>query len=179
MKRVAAITTAIIAMAMAAPAWAAKTFVLDNVTLQGGGTLTGTFTTDDALSSLLGINITASAGTYGPGVFSVFNYNNVALADWVSLPTQGFRIQTAGAAQELRLDFFPLTASGANILTTAYEYQNTGGARAILGGRVSLQETAPISAVPEPATWAMMIIGCGAVGSMVRTSRRRNVFSAA
>ena len=35
------------------------------------------------------------------------------------------------------------------------------------------------AAVPEPATWAMMIIGFGAVGSMVRTSRRRNAFSAA
>lgn len=32
------------------------------------------------------------------------------------------------------------------------------------------------SAVPEPATWAMMIIGFGAVGSMVRTSRRRYDF---
>lgn len=31
-----------------------------------------------------------------------------------------------------------------------------------------------VFAVPEPATWAMMIIGFGAVGSMVRTSRRRN-----
>jgi hypothetical protein len=40
-----------------------------------------------------------------------------------------------------------------------------------LGGQV-------LSAVPEPATWAMMIIGFGAVGSMVRTSRRRNAFSA-
>lgn len=28
--------------------------------------------------------------------------------------------------------------------------------------------------VPEPSTWAMMIIGFGAVGSMVRTSRRRS-----
>jgi hypothetical protein len=35
------------------------------------------------------------------------------------------------------------------------------------------------SAVPEPATWAMMIVGFGAVGSVVRTSRRRSVFSAA
>lgn len=35
-----------------------------------------------------------------------------------------------------------------------------------------------LSAVPEPSGWAMMIIGFGAVGSMVRTSRRRNVFSA-
>ena len=29
------------------------------------------------------------------------------------------------------------------------------------------------SAVPEPATWAMMIIGFGGVGSMVRANRRR------
>lgn len=36
-----------------------------------------------------------------------------------------------------------------------------------------------ISAVPEPATWAMMIIGFGGVGSMVRASRHRNAFSAA
>lgn len=31
------------------------------------------------------------------------------------------------------------------------------------------------SAVPEPATWAMMIIGFGSVGGMVRSSRRRQV----
>lgn len=35
------------------------------------------------------------------------------------------------------------------------------------------------SAVPEPATWAMMIIGFGAVGTMVRTSRRRQAFALA
>ena len=32
-----------------------------------------------------------------------------------------------------------------------------------------------VSAVPEPATWAMMIIGFGAVGTMVRGSRRRTL----
>ena len=35
------------------------------------------------------------------------------------------------------------------------------------------------SGVPELAAWAMMIIGFAAVGSMIRTSRRRNAFSAA
>ncbi|MBA4012197.1 MAG: hypothetical protein C0481_10060 [Phenylobacterium sp.] len=34
------------------------------------------------------------------------------------------------------------------------------------------------SAVPEPSTWAMMIIGFGAVGSMARSSRRRLAFAA-
>ncbi len=33
------------------------------------------------------------------------------------------------------------------------------------------------SAIPEPATWVMMILGFGAVGAMVRTSNRRKAFS--
>ncbi|MBA4010251.1 MAG: hypothetical protein C0481_00155 [Phenylobacterium sp.] len=33
----------------------------------------------------------------------------------------------------------------------------------------------PLSPVPEPATWAMMIVGFGAAGAMIRTSRRRSV----
>ena len=43
----------------------------------------------------------------------------------------------------------------------------------------ALDNVSVMAAVPEPATWAMMIIGFGAVGSMVRSSRRRNAFSAA
>jgi choice-of-anchor C domain-containing protein len=34
-----------------------------------------------------------------------------------------------------------------------------------------------VSAVPEPATWAMMIIGFGAAGSMVRSNRRKQAVS--
>jgi hypothetical protein len=34
------------------------------------------------------------------------------------------------------------------------------------------------SAVPEPATWAMMIIGFGAAGSTVRSARRRETLLA-
>ncbi|WP_332773824.1 PEPxxWA-CTERM sorting domain-containing protein [Phenylobacterium sp.] len=35
------------------------------------------------------------------------------------------------------------------------------------------------AAVPEPATWAMMIIGFGAVGSMVRRNRRKQALALA
>ena len=60
--------------------------------------------------------------------------------------------------------------SVAPFMANSYTYQQYGGVQTI----ASIS-----SAVPEPATWAMMIIGFGAVGSMVRTSRRRNAFSAA
>jgi hypothetical protein len=36
----------------------------------------------------------------------------------------------------------------------------------------------PITAVPEPATWAMMIVGFGLVGSIVRSTRRRELGAA-
>ncbi len=173
MKHLVAIAAAIAAIATAAPAWAAKTFVLDGVTLQGGGTLTGSFTTDDTLSSLLGVDITASAN----GAFSAMTYNNVSFADWVSLPTQGFQVSMGGAAQQLRLNFFPLTATGANILVnSSYEYQNTAGPRSVISGRVMLDVP---SAVPEPATWAMMIMGFGLAGSALRNRGRKAALAAA
>lgn len=36
-----------------------------------------------------------------------------------------------------------------------------------------LEDGAPVPAVPEPATWLMMILGFGAAGSTLRTQRRR------
>ncbi len=50
------------------------------------------------------------------------------------------------------------------------------GADDSLGGYV---DNITISAVPEPATWAMMIIGFGAAGSMVRSARRKQALALA
>ena len=44
---------------------------------------------------------------------------------------------------------------------------------ASIQGKVNLYERAVSGGVPEPATWAMMIIGFGASGMMVRNNRRR------
>ncbi len=62
--------------------------------------------------------------------------------------------------------FFKLTA---NNLDT-FKLDLNGGSSAVLyqtGG-----------AVPEPATWAMMIVGFGAAGSMLRSNRRKMAFAA-
>ena len=45
-----------------------------------------------------------------------------------------------------------------------------------LGGYV---DNITISAVPEPATWAMMIIGFASAGSMVRSARRKQALAVA
>lgn len=73
---------------------------------------------------------------------------------------------TTGAGSPGAAEFI----SVAPFMANSYTYQQYSGVQTI----ASIS-----SAVPEPATWATMIIGFGAVGSLVRTSRRRNAFSAA
>lgn len=46
------------------------------------------------------------------------------------------------------------------------------------GGFESDNHTVGFAAVPEPATWAMMIIGFGAIGSALRSNRRRAALAA-
>ena len=61
--------------------------------------------------------------------------------------------------------------------TDAAGLPNTGGGGASTGLTEivdNISYTAIVSGVPEPATWAMMIFGFGAVGAMVRAARRRN-----
>jgi len=45
------------------------------------------------------------------------------------------------------------------------------------GSGVAPKVSYSFAAIPEPSTWAMMIVGFGAVGTMVRASRRRRAFA--
>jgi len=78
-----------------------------------------------------------------------------------------------------------LNGSGNNfygILATAGEqltglsfgnFQPTGsGVQALQQVRLNLNPT--VAAVPEPGTWALMLLGFGAVGASLRRSRRRS-----
>ena len=49
-----------------------------------------------------------------------------------------------------------------------YDFEATGGG----ANNVLLHDFVVTTAVPEPATWAMMLIGVGGLGAMLRTSRR-------
>ena len=84
--------------------------------------------------------------------------------NWFSAFT-GFTTMSPGLYQ-VRMDVGGLD-DGAHFL--AYDIRVGDSAlvgNGALGGSIG-------SAVPEPATWAMMIIGFGGVGSMVRANRRR------
>ena len=80
----------------------------------------------------------------------------------------GFTLLGTGAPSDLTAEYsFPTTPVYSGIYDDSLRRLEFNG--------VSLTVQNLSSAVPEPATWAMMIIGFGAVGSMVRASRRRQL----
>ena len=152
-------------------AQASVQFAFQNATLftstSGGtavGTLTGTFTTNDALTTIQGYNLTASPS----GGFVGFTYTTLNSAVTASsLPSQYFRIDDLAFANELQVYFTSgLTANGGTVGTSqSYEHEPAGGNRYIVNGTVTRVATA---AVPEPASWALMVLGFGAIGSALR-----------
>lgn len=145
------------------------TFDLSNVQLESfsagthaAGTLTGSFTTNNALNALTAVDITASASTPTAGV--VFASETYTLVDSTltnNLPSF-FQLDlnpVTGTQPELRLIFSGgLTSTGASITTnsTSYEFQDTGGSRFVDSGSVA--PAAP-SGVPEPASSALILAG--------------------
>lgn len=167
------VTCAFVLSALAAPASAAIVFNVDGTfTAQGTnaflGTLTGTFTTNDAITQVTGIDLTSSSN----GAFQGFNYNEVGAVDWQGL-TQGFRLTVSlpGHTDQLQLAFTPaLTSAGGVIGGNSFEHQDFyGSGNRMLTGVA----TRAIAAVPEPATWLMMIGGFGLAGAAIRRRRSK------
>jgi len=80
----------------------------------------------------------------------------VAVSDW------GF--QEIGGLSNI-----PIMFGALNTLTVNYTSRGQGS----YGGNLAFAPA--VSAIPEPATWAMMIIGFGAVGVAMRRRRKDNV----
>ena len=63
------------------------------------------------------------------------------------------------------------TSEGANVqLTGGYQYYDIIS-NVSAGGKNVLLKSATLSAAPEPATWALMIVGFGGIGAAVRRRR--------
>ena len=165
MNRIAlAAASAALALVAAAPASAAVTFDV-NATFVGGGTLTGNFTTNDAITQVTGLNLQSSAN----GAFVAVTYANLGTIDNQQLPTT-FRLTVNGPpGRQVQLVFSPsLTAAGGVIGPNSFENQAQAGNRTIVGS-----VTARVAAVPEPASWGLMMLGTAMVGAGLRSRRRR------
>ncbi len=130
--------------------------------------------------------VTCATGTAAPCTFErTFTFTTPA---GFTLASADITSNFTGSNMATNLDFSSVTLNGTNfnILSTGQqEFRNllnqslaAGGTNTILvrgttGGDAAFSGTLSFagSAVPEPATWAMMLVGFGAIGGAMR---RRN-----
>jgi hypothetical protein len=173
-----AVLGAILLAAIAAPASAAIVFTVNGAFSSfpiGGapqGTLTGTFTTDDALTTVTAVDLTSSA--FGPYQSAIYNSLAGASQD---LP-DGFAVGNLPQPFTSALFLYfstPLTVSGGT-----FDGEQSGEDQLTVGGvplsprylNGSVTAGVPAAAgVPEPAAWALMIVGFGLAGAALRRRR--------
>lgn len=141
----------------------------------------GTALVGNATGSFSGLNgLTASIADLALGAFAnptanpflsfgnasniVFNFTNAALTRsplGTSVTVTGTGTFSNGNAADTSTGMFTLATASQNGMASDVNFTFTSNVSAVAG------------AVPEPATWAMMILGMGAVGFAMR--RRKNV----
>jgi hypothetical protein len=171
----AGLTCALLLTAISASA--DVTFDLTDVPLYTGatpsGTLTGDFVTNDALTSLVSADITASAsGTYTGQTYTLSNStDNSVLPGFIQLNLN----PVTSTSSELRLIFSgALTASGATLDDASFEFEITGGERFVESGSVT-PATTPITTTPEPSSAALTatsLIGLLMIAFGLKPTRR-------
>lgn len=174
MKFVLPIITALLAAA-ATPASAA-TFVFTG-TLSGANevpantsTATGTFTaTLDDVANSISVAITFSGLAANAAAGHIHCCVAVGTNGSVVIPFTGFPATTSGTYSNL---FTGISATNVNGIKNGLAYINLHNS-VFPGGEIRGQLAAV--AVPEAATWGMMIVGFGLVGGTMRTRRRMAV----
>ena len=139
-------------------------YTFSGVTFSDGGTLAGTFITNDAITALIDFDITTS-----PGVGLGFHYTTGSVGSGsTSLPAI-LVFSTASLDEILQVTFNGgLTALGAPILIGTFDsFEQAGTPRRDITAGSAIVDTV----VPEPSTVALF--GIGLLGVMGFARRRR------
>jgi PEP-CTERM motif len=163
MKRFLSVVGAVLLMA-AGPASADVIFTFDGVMFDDGGTLDGSFTTDDTLMTLLDYNLTTSGGT-----LTGFTYTPLTAPDNFSSLPSILVVEPLTNNPILQVTFTSLMATGGLITIGTFDSFEQVGAdhRDITAGQV----TPGTTSVPEPATTSLLAIGAMALLAGLRRRR--------
>jgi hypothetical protein len=143
---------------------------LNGVSFADGGTASGSFVYDADADFYPTWSISVTGGT--TAALPAYTYitpsgflgiHSATMADFVAVPTTRY----------IRLSFLSaLTNSGGTIglnTATSFECNNCSIRRNIVTGSVT---SAGVGSVPEPASWALMLLGFGATGYAMRRRQR-------
>ncbi|KQS04445.1 hypothetical protein ASG11_09440 [Sphingomonas sp. Leaf357] len=173
--------TMIAGAAIALPA-SATTYVVSQTI--GAGGVTGTITTDNTIGTISTANITAFNLTLNDGTttFNLTNSNGqVLVADSALTATGSGLFFNYSAASGLAL--FQAPTIGSSVTYFCLQVSGCfnpasipGQGLRITGGYLNNTKTgnvqfASVAAVPETATWGMMILGFGMIGAAVRSRK--------
>jgi hypothetical protein len=174
-----AATSALAVTMLAAPAMAAETVVNFSLDAAQVPLVTGTFSYNSSktgqlsYSDLDSFSLKLPANTYdlafvNSGSFSDYRYfgYNASIGSFVSATISGFPEILSAIKDDGSRGFFVRKDSNYTIFS---DY----GAGNISVPYTNITVSSSVAAVPEPATWAMLILGMGAIGFAMR--RRRNV----
>ena len=152
------------ALCLAAPSFAATTISFDgragtfgNADV-GGGIFNDTFTFNLASMGMLGATISSIAIDAASDIdFTSVTFNGI---EFTNVASDGYEFRALRSAPAL---------AGMQTLTVS----GTSGGNAAYSGTLAF--AAATAAVPEPATWALMIGGFGIAGGALRRRQRQTV----
>jgi hypothetical protein len=157
------------------------------LTLTGANTTNGTFdfsysftNNNPSISNLVDFGFTTAptllnvaATGLNPQMSFVLNPNNFPGGFTVNACAfSGNNCDAANGQADAFAGTFELTFAGGTSSISLNNFVDRYASLSQIGG-VSGEGT-PVGGVPEPATWAMMLLGFGAIGMTMRRSRRRN-----
>ena len=133
-------------------------FGLNPITTTAGNVFNSAFTISDTASGIYSVNV----GTSSDGV----TFTSGTLTDMLTSTVYNLVVTDAGLGLRLGPPFTGTVSLAPGDYTLAVNGTATGG------GSFAGTVTILAAAVPEPATWAMMLLGFGAIGLSMRKRRR-------
>jgi hypothetical protein len=170
MNRAVLASVIVAAASISAPADATITTVNYSITsvVNGGGTMALNFDTNTSIYTLQAITLTIE----DPQFFSTFHKSNTIFLENPSGHLYGCSYDNPAFTTCFTM---PLDPSAVLQNTTADYWQYTQF------GQIGYENNAPFTirqvAVPEPATWALILVGFGAVGFAIRWGRVASVLT--